>query len=247
MQKGRRNRRALEDREAYPWLPGNLSREALHKVLFEGKRAQLGQISSIAQFKKGEKIYSDGEVLDKIFVIITGTVAAYKKSQDGKKHIVTFLYPKDLFGLWGGRRYIVSTEAITPVVAYSFRASALRQQLSRNPKTYSYFVTKICDQLSQNQDHALLLSRLYSSPKLAMFLNMQRQAQLMRGESTDEIYLPMRRTDIAEYLGLSLAALSRTFSMLSARRIIKIRNRRHVIIINRKVFEKLANGRRTRK
>src|SRR5664280_1252166 len=56
MQKGRRNRRALEDREAYPWLPGNLSREALHKVLFEGKRAQLGQISSIAQFKKGENI-----------------------------------------------------------------------------------------------------------------------------------------------------------------------------------------------
>jgi CRP/FNR family transcriptional regulator, anaerobic regulatory protein len=52
-------------------------------------------------------------------------------------------------------------------------------------------------------------------------------------EGNGEIYLPMTRTDIADYVGLSLAAVSRSFRMLAARRLIVFRDRRHLAIVDR--------------
>ncbi len=50
----------------------------------------------------------------------------------------------------------------------------------------------------------------------------------------------MDRKDIAEFVGMSLAAESRGFRDLTARRVIRIRDRRHVKIVDRKALEKLA-------
>jgi CRP-like cAMP-binding protein len=40
----------------------------------------------------------------------------------------------------------------------------------------------------------------------------------------------MSRTDIADYIGFSLAAVSRSFRTLAARRLISFRDRRHLPI-----------------
>ena len=53
----------------------------------------------------------------------------------------------------------------------------------------------------------------------------------------------MNRSDIAHYVGMSLAAVSRGFRSLSARGIMSSRDRRHVKIIDRNTFEKVAGGR----
>jgi CRP/FNR family transcriptional regulator len=74
-----------------------------------------------------------------------------------------------------------------------------------------------------------------------MFLQLLEQLQTSRGESTTEIYLPMSRSDIGEYIAMSLEAVSRAFRSLTARRIIKSRDRRHVKIIDRSAFEDLVD------
>jgi hypothetical protein len=47
----------------------------------------------------------------------------------------------------------------------------------------------------------------------------------------------MDRSDISEYVGTSLSAISRAFRTLTARGILKVRNRRHVKVIDRSAFE----------
>jgi len=56
----------------------------------------------------------------------------------------------------------------------------------------------------------------------------------------DEIYLPMDRSDIGEYVGMTLPAVSRAFRSLITRGIIKVLNGRHVRITDRNGFEKMA-------
>jgi CRP/FNR family transcriptional regulator len=73
-----------------------------------------------------------------------------------------------------------------------------------------------------------------------MFLQLLEQLQTARGERTTEIYLPMDRSDIGEYVGMTLAAVSRAFRTLTARGIVKVRERRHVRIVDRGAFEKIA-------
>ena len=73
-----------------------------------------------------------------------------------------------------------------------------------------------------------------------MFLQLLEQLQAARAEQVEEIDLPMDRSDIGEYTGMTLAAVSRAFRRLIARGIIKVRNRRHVTITDRNAIEKIA-------
>ncbi len=74
-----------------------------------------------------------------------------------------------------------------------------------------------------------------------MFLDMLEHLQAARGEPVAEIYLPMDRSSIAAYLGLTLAALSRAFRLLSAKQIVSSRNRHHVKILDRDAFNRLVD------
>jgi len=76
-----------------------------------------------------------------------------------------------------------------------------------------------------------------------MFLSLQEHLQAARGEPISEIHLPMDRSNIAAYLGLTLAALSRAFRTLVAKKIISSRNLHHVTVLNRDAINALADAR----
>jgi CRP/FNR family transcriptional regulator, anaerobic regulatory protein len=222
-----------------PWLPGIPARGKTRQLLSNEERASLAKIASIVRFKKGEKIYSEGEPVEAIFNIVSGIVKTYKTGVNGREYVAAFLYSQDLFGLSEEGRYTSSAKAITAVTAYALPVPALRRQLSKDAELDFHIIAKLCHGLREAQRHALLLAQRRASLKLAMFLQLQEHIQSANGK-LPEIYLPMDRSDIADYVGMSLAAVSRGFRDLAARGIIKIRDRRHIKIIDRKTFEKLA-------
>jgi CRP-like cAMP-binding protein len=139
-------------------------------------------------------------------------------------------------------RYTNSTTAITPVTAYRLPSSALRSRLSNDAGLEFHVICKLCHELRQTQRHAFILSRRQALSKVAMFLQLLEQLQATRGELITEIYLPMSRSDIGEYVGMSLEAVSRAFRGLTTRGIIKSRDRRHLKIIDRSTFDKIADN-----
>ncbi len=220
-----------------PWLPGGPSQKAPRQLLNESERARLTAISSIVCFKKGELIYREGDSAAAAFNIIRGVVTTY--ASDG--HIAAFLHPGDLFGLSEEGRYINTAKATTAVEAYRLPVAPLRRILLSDADVDSHVIVKLCHELRQAQRHALLLAQKRAAARLAMFLNLQEHLQAARGESTAEIYLPMNRSTIAEYIGLSLATLSRTFGSLAARGAIAARDLHHVKILDRAAIRKLAS------
>jgi len=211
-----------------PWTP---SAGRMHHLLTDDERARLAVMASIVRFKKGEVIYREGDPADVVFNIITGVVTAYRKALDGNEHMVAFLLPDDLFGLSGEGRYTNTARAITAVAAYRLPVTALRNRLSKDAELEFHIICKLCQELRQAQRHAFLLSQRSAVTKLAMFLQFIEQLQIAKGEQTADVYLPMDRSDIGEYIGITLAAVSRTFRSLTMRGIIKVRDRRHVRIL----------------
>jgi len=167
-------------------------------------------------------------------------VSAYKEAPDGREHIVAFLLADDLFGLSAEQRYANSAKALTSVTAYRLPVSVLRSRLPKDAELEFHVICKLCQELRLAQRHAFLLSQRKAVSKIAMFLQLLEQLQTARGERTSEIYLPMDRSDIGEYVGMTLAAVSRAFRTLTARGIVKVRERRHVKIVDRGAFEKIA-------
>ena len=226
-------------RAADPWISGNKATSKLRQLLNDDERRRLAAIASVVRFKKGAKIYQEGNRADAVFNIISGVIKAHKTDPGGEQ-IAAFLFPDDLFGLSEQGRYANSATAVTPVTAFEIPVSALRSKLVHDPALEFHVICKLCLELRQAQRHAFLLSRRHALSRLVLFLQMLEQLQGARGESTSQIYLPMTRSDIGEYVGMSLEAVSRGFRILATRGAIKILNRRHVTIANRGTFEKIA-------
>jgi CRP-like cAMP-binding protein len=223
-----------------PWVAGNATKGRTHQLLSDEERAQLATIASVVRFRKGEEIYGNGEQAIAIFNIISGVVKIY--SGDDPSHIATFLFPGDLFGLSEEGIYINSAKAVTPVTAYQLPVQALRGRLSKDAVLEYHMICKLCQGLRHSQRHAFLVAQRHADSKIATFLQMLEQLQAARGEEIDEIHVPMDRSDIGEYVGMSLAAVSRTFGSLISRGVLKSRDRRHVRIADRRAFETIIAG-----
>ena len=101
-----------------------------------------------------------------------------------------------------------------------------------------HIICKLCQELRHAQHHSFLISRREAVAKLAMFLQLMEELQANRGEPTNEIYLPMSRTRIGQFAGLSLAAVGRILRKLASDRVIKFRDRQHVRIMDRAAFNR---------
>lgn len=220
-----------------PWAP---SAGKMRQFLSAEERARLAALSSIVRLNKGEEIYREGQHNDAVFNIITGVVKAYKTAPDRSKHVTAFLFSDDMFGLSEEGKYTNSTEALTPLALYRFPMSALRSRLAKDADLEFHVICKLLHELRETQRHAFLLARKRALSKVAMFLQLLETLQVARGERTAEIYLPMKRSDIGEYLGMSPEAVSRAFRVLTTRGIINSRDRHHLRIADRSTFDKVA-------
>jgi CRP/FNR family nitrogen fixation transcriptional regulator len=63
-----------------------------------------------------------------------------------------------------------------------------------------------------------------------------------RIQSRDEVELPMCRQDIADYLGLTIESISRTFTQLENRSVIALPRATRIVLRNRTALKRLAAG-----
>ena len=225
----------------HPWIPGNRDGGTRHQLLSEKEREQLAKVATIVRFDKGREIYAEGAAADAAFNIISGVVVAYRSVQ-GAEHVISFLYPGDLFGLSEEGQYANTTRATTAVTAYRIPLAAVRRILDNHADLDVNIIIKLCEELREAQRHAVLLAQKRATTRLAMFLDLQEHLQVARGEPASEIHLPMDRSSIAAYLGMTPAALSRAFRALASRKIIASGNLHSVKVIDRDAFNALADA-----
>lgn len=216
------------------------------QLLTEEESARLAVISSIVRFAKGEQIYRQGDAAASVFNIVRGVVKSYRTLPDEHEHITAFLFPGDLIGLMEEGTYVNSARAVTPVTAYRIPAAALEMRLQKDAELEFHVISKVVHDLREAQRHAFLLSRHRAATKVALFLQMLENYQISRGENAEEIYLPMRRSDIADYVGMSIEAVSRSLSALESDGILALKNRRHIEILDRRGLEAIAAQREPR-
>ena len=209
--------------------------DAEGRVRSEG-RALFSSSASTVHFRKGETIYRPGDPADYVYNVATGVVKSYSV-HGGQRLIHWFLFSGDLFGLTYGGRYTNFTQAITAVTVFRWPTAILRERLEASPTVHFRVIDKLCDDIRQAQRHAIIVRRRDATARLAMVLQFLEEMQALRNNPSHEIYLPMSRTELGEFAGLSLASVSRAFRRLVKAGVIGLRNQRHVKIENRAAFD----------
>ena len=96
------------------------------------------------------------------------------------------------------------------------------------------------NELTSAQDQMMLLGRKTASEKIASFLLML--CDRTGREDAQEVAVPMTRTGIADYLGLTTETVSRTFTQLRKSDCIKLLDIGTVHLSDRNQLEELAVG-----
>jgi len=146
----------------------------------------------------------------------------YKLLPDGRRQIVGFALPGDFLGMAVSTRHGFSADAIGPVALCRFPKNSFARFIEDKPHLLRRINELAVRELSQAQDHMVLLGRRSAEEKVATFLIGWRDRLVQLGGTSKTVPLPMSRQDIADYLGLTIETVSRTLTKLERDGVIEI-------------------------
>jgi len=194
---------------------------------------------SIRQFAAHQHLYFEGDPLTHVFVIESGWVKLYRTLIDGQRQVVGFCNGGSILGLEAGEGHVNACEAITAVKVRAIPVGRIPDLCSRNPKLASQLLRQMGRQLGAAQAQLTTVGAQSADQKLATFLLAFADFDLGQG---DEFDLPMRRSDIAEFLGLRLETVSRTLTDFQRRKWVRMVSLYRCHVLDRAALESLAEG-----
>jgi CRP/FNR family transcriptional regulator len=203
--------------------------------------ARLAAVAVMRDIRKGDTFIEEGTPATDFFNIPRGTVKLFKLLPDGRQQVTGFAGMGHFLGLAVSDTYAFSAEAIEPVQLCRFSRPKLRAVLHDFPALEERLLETACNELVAAQEQMLLLGRKTARERVATFLVAQCHAVLPCGPA-EHVPLPMTRSEIADYLGLTIETVSRTLSRFKADKRIATPSNSEVVILDRAWLDDMAAG-----
>jgi CRP/FNR family transcriptional regulator len=204
--------------------------------------ARLATIAMVTEVPAGRTFIDEGEPADSFFNITAGHAKLFKVLPDGRRQITGLVGVGHFLGIAVSDTYAFSAEAIGPVRYCRFLRTRLRALLDDFPLLEKRLLEVAANELVAAQEQILLLGRKTARERLASFLLLQSRQGLPCGHSRHRFSLPMSRSDIADYLGLTIETVSRTLTRLRGEGLIGMISLNELVILDQHALERLAGG-----
>ena len=209
---------------------------ALHDDAHTALDQQMQLMGAAMSYTRNAEIFYENEPADYLYKVLSGGVRTYKIMSDGRRQIGGFYLPGDIFGLEFTREHTLSAEAITDTKILVVKRSALDALSSRDASIAQELFALTGRELCRVQGRILLLVKSAQERVASFLLEMSE-----RVSGSNAIELPMNRQDIADYLGLTIETVSRTFTSLETCAAIEVPTSRRIVLRNRSVLNQM-NG-----
>ena len=208
----------------------------------DAELARLAAAAVVTEVPAGQCFIDEGEPANSFFNVTAGTAKLFKLLPDGRRQITGFVGPGHFLGLAVSDTYAFSAEAIERVRFCRFHRARLRRVLDDFPLMEKRLLEVAANELVAAQEQMLLLGRKTARERLASFLLMQSRQGMPCGHPRQRFKLPMTRSDIADYLGLTIETVSRTLTRLRAEGLIAILSQSELAIRDSEALAGLAGG-----
>src|SRR5581483_10299342 len=168
---------------------------------------RLFHFGKVLSFKRGSTLFSEGETAVYCYQILSGVVQTCRYRGNGDRQITGFFFANDLIG--------INLDAYRATATASTEATAIRLD-RREPEASGEAERQLSAGVSEALNQAVeraesrieILGLRGATARIATFLLVMAE----RGDRSGLIDLPMHRMDIADYLALDTATVSRTLS-----------------------------------
>lgn len=202
----------------------------------------MNSIAQTIEVETRRTIFDEAEPANYVFNVTSGTVKIYKLLPDGRRQITGFLFPGDFLGLTHNEAYAYSAEALTHTRLCRFPRRKLEVLLDEVPRLEQRLLNMASHELAAAQDQMMLLGRKSARERVVSFLLMLSDAAARHGQPSNPVPLPMSRTDIADYLGLTIETVSRTLSQLKKQELVELLNENQVQLAKPESLRQIATG-----
>lgn len=173
---------------------------------------------------KGDMLFESGTPLKSLYAVRTGSFKTFTLTEQGEQQITGFHLPGDVIGFdaINTEQHASYAEALETGMICEIPYNNLEALLGQLPKLRQQMMRLMSQDIQADQQMLLLLNRKTAEQKLATFLNHLASRYGKRGFSSKEFRLSMTRSDIGNYLGLTVETISRLLSKLHKDQIVEV-------------------------
>lgn len=177
---------------------------------------------------KGEAVYRQGDEDGYWFQVMEGVIRTCRISSDGCRHLTSFCYPGDVFGIELGP-HGDEAEAVISAEVFAWRGWEAPGGAPLTPESALY------RSLSTARRVMCILGRRTAEERVAAFLIAANDRACAA-----RVNLPMTRADIADHLGLTPYTVSRTFSEFVRRGLIEMDDAQNLTMVQVQLLREMA-------
>ncbi len=189
----------------------------------------------------GEPLVRAGDNFDALYVIKSGSFKAIVG--ENPANILGFYFATHLVGLESisKRKHSSGLVALERSLVCELNYQKLLDLFRRFPTVKVHFIEAMSGQLNESLTLFSVIRAGTVLQRVATFVLYLAAQHDRRKLASVDIVLPMGRTDISNFLGISPESLSRALTSLSKKRLLQVFNRR-VTVLNRDALAALAGG-----
>jgi len=223
-----------------------LSCEARHKgvcgALTPTQPQTLAKHTTRRELSAGAVLLREADPVASHANIMRGVVKLSKVLADGRQQIVGLQFAPDFLGRPLTSEYTMTAEAASDVQICGFPKSILERLMAENSALEHRLFAQTLNELEEAREWMVTLGRKTATEKVASFLHLIALHVDPKAEHTAAFELPLSRSDIADFLGLTTETVSRQMTRLRREGVITIENRRLITIPDRERLVELAGN-----
>lgn len=198
--------------------------------------SQVEQLDRIIErsrpLQKGEHLYRQDEEFASVFAVRSGSVKGYAITDNGQEQVTGFYFPGEILGMDGiaKNKYASSARALETSSICEIPFDKLGELSVRIPTLQKHFFQLMSQEIAEDQQLLTLLSKNTADQRVAALLLSISARNKRRKLSAANFRLPMSRTDIGNFLGLTVETVSRVLSRFQKLGVLGVDNKEITIL-----------------
>lgn len=225
----RRQRRGQDEKTCIEIVP-------IFSGLTFDEMLEVESITSVKNFKKGEIIYSAGDIGNKLYVPHIGRVKISRIASNGKEQVIRVVGPGDFLGelsIFNEVPLQEDAQALEDTTMCVIEGKKLKVLMGKYPE----ITFKVMGELSKRLEMA---ENLIEDINLRTVEERLATALLKMAGDEDEVILNMTKGDFASQMGMSQETLSRKLSAFQDQGLIEQKGNRIIILLDKESLKEYS-------
>ena len=189
------------------------------------------KLGSIKRYSANEDLFIEGDEIDGFYYVSIGTVKIYKFNEQGKEIEIGRMEQGDFIGeaaAFASKNYPVSAQTTSSCTLVYFAKSTIQPLLGTNLEVNNFFIQLLAQKCIALNKKLESLSLKTVKQRLIEYFLMNCPGDCGKCERT--ITLPIKKVELAKFIGTISETLSRTLNQLEKKKLIIVKGKQITVL-----------------